>query len=92
MAKPIVELLTELQTAVDKAETLQAASQAAAASYQQRHDKAQAAFDAEVGDARKKLTEASDKFIEASSYVEALQAEVNKVLGTFTKSRVTISK
>lgn len=88
----IVQLLTDLQKAVDTAEKLQVESQKAAASYQLRHDAAQKAYDAEVGAARKVLTDASDKFVEASGKVEALQAEVNSVLGTFTKSRVTISK
>ena len=92
MAKPITELLTELQKAVDTAEAAQLDSQKAAASFQLRHDAAQKIYDQEVGAAKTELTDASNKFIEATTYVETLQAEVNKVLGTFTKSRVTISK
>jgi len=93
MAKPIVELLTELQKAVDKAEKDGTASTAAAAAYQKRHEAAQQAFEKEEAAARAARDKASQAFQDSAGYVETLQAEVNSVLGTFTnKSRVTISK
>ena len=93
MSKPITELLTELQKAVEIAEKAQAVSAAAGKQYETRYNAAKITFDAEVTSARGVLTDASAKLTDAEAYVQTLQAEVNKVLSAFsTNSRVTISK
>jgi hypothetical protein len=94
MAKPINELLTELQKAVGVAEKAQEASAAAAAQYEARYNAAKIAFDAEVGSARKVSDDAAAKQVDAEAYVTTLQTEVNKILTAFSTSsnRVTISK
>jgi hypothetical protein len=81
--KPIVELLTELQTAVAKAETDQAALQAAQAEGTKKVEAAKATFDKVATDAKAKVDAAAAKSADSSAYVRTLQDEVNSVLGRF---------
>lgn len=90
MAKPIVELLTELQTAVTKAEADQAALNAAQADAEKKRTAAKAAYDAVDASAKKAVDAASSKFAESSEYVRTLQDEVNSVLGRSFDPRVRV--
>lgn len=92
MAKSIVDKLTDLQAAYERFEADRAASQKAAEQYQLRHDKAQAAFDAEEAAAKKLLNEATEKANASAAFLDSLQREVSDVLGTVANSRVTVSK
>ena len=83
MAKPIVELLTELQSAVAKAEADQTALQAAQAATNKQVEAAKASYDAAVAKAQAAVKEAADKSGESSGYVRTLQDEVNNLLGRF---------
>lgn len=91
MAKPIVELLTELQTAVAKMDVDREAMQKASVEAQKKLDAAKAAYDKESEAAKKSVSAATTKFNDTSSYVTQLQAEMNKLLGTATANpRVTV--
>lgn len=83
MAKPIVELLTELQTAVEQADSDQTALQAAQRQATAELDAAKAAYDAANEKATGAVNQASAKFADSSAYVRSLQDEVNAVLGRF---------
>lgn len=83
MAKPIVELLTELQSAVSKAEADQTALQAAQADGNKKAEAAKAQFDAAVSESKKKVDAAAAKASDSSAYVRQLQDEVNNLLGRF---------
>lgn len=81
--KPIVELLTELQSAVAKAETDQQALQKAQQDANGANAKAQAAYDAVLKKSEAAVKAAAEKSGDSSAYVRTLQDEVNAVLGRF---------
>ena len=92
MAKPILELISDLQAAVSAAQASQTKRDAALTAYQSRYSKAKSIFDAEVGVAKADLDAATQTFDGDTAKVDALQKEVSSVLGTFSKSRVTVSR
>ena len=89
MAKPIVELLTELQGAVAKAEADQTALQAVQTKAASDNATAKAAYDAVVAKSAAAVKAAAEKSSDSSAYVRSLQDEVNSVLGRFD-SRVRV--
>ena len=81
MAKPINELLTELQVAVEKSDKNQAALTTLRDAENKKIAAAQAAYDAAVAKSRGAIDTAQAQTLEAEAYVKTLQDEVNKVLG-----------
>ncbi len=81
MAKPINELLTELQAAVEKSDKNQAALTTLRASEGQKVAAAKAAYDAVADKSRDAVDKAQAQTLESEAYVKTLQDEVNKVLG-----------
>jgi len=87
--KPIVELLTELQTAVAKAEADQTALQTVQTKAASDLAAAKATYDAAEAKAKDAVAKAAAKSSDSSAYVRTLQDEVNSVLGRFD-SRVRV--
>ncbi len=90
MAKPIVELLTELQTAVAKMDTDKVAMEKASVEAQKKLDAAKSVYEKETDAAKKSVSAATAKFNDTAGYVTTLQGELNKILGTATNPRVTV--
>jgi len=87
--KPIVELLTELQTAVAKAEADQTALQTVQTKAASDLAAAKTTYDAAEAKAKDAVAKAAAKSSDSSAYVRTLQDEVNSVLGRFD-SRVRV--
>lgn len=81
MAKPIVELLTELQDAAEAEDTAYQAMQAKSKAHTETVAKAKAAYDGAVAASQAELEAASDAYVHAAECVKSLQDDVNSVLG-----------
>ena len=81
MAKPIVELLTELQKAVEKSDANQTALQKLQSAESAKQAKAKSDYDAVVAGSQAVLDAARAQAAESEGYVKTLQTEVNAVLG-----------
>lgn len=89
MAKPIVELLTELQDAVARAEYDQTELQKASSAGHVKVEQAKAVYEGVVAEVKATVDAAAAKSTDSSAYVRSLQDEVNAVLGRFD-SRVRV--
>ena len=81
MAKPINELLTELQVAVEKSDANRTAFQKLQTTENAKQAKARADCDAVVSGSQAVLEAARTQAKESDDYIKTLQDEVNKVLG-----------
>ena len=89
MAKPIQQLLTELQRAFDTAEADRTALDSANKKANESLAKAKAAYDAVVDGAKAEQQTAQAKANDSAGYVRSLQDEINSILGRFD-SRVRV--
>ncbi len=81
MAKPIIELLTELQTVVEKSDAAQTSLTETRTKEQATMAAAKDAYDKVVSSSQGAIDMAQAKATESEGYVKTLQDEVNGVLG-----------
>jgi membrane protein involved in colicin uptake len=83
MPKPILELVSELQDAVEAAEQDQVAVQTLAAKHAQVEADAKAKYEATVAASKADYETASKAFADSAANVRRLQDDLNSLLGRF---------